>query len=265
MKTGKLVCLLSLCIVGSSVAADRSWTNTTDLSLVSTSGNSETNNFSFGNKYTNKWSKLDLTLTAGAVRTKTTSKTPVNDGGVLKVLENSELTAESYNVGAKLRGKLLGEAFLWYANTGWDKNELAGLDSKLSFGAGFGYKIFQNDIHNLTSEFGFDYTSETFVDDTDNSFGSARLFLAYDRPLSETAKIESGLEYLYNLDDSEDTRINFNIGLSASLSSNLALKLGYKVTYDAQPFETVLSGTPDVIYVYDETDTIISTSLVINF
>jgi len=270
-KNAALLCtgLVSVILLSVPVLAgedERSWSNTADLSLVVTGGNAQTENLSLSDKYVYKWSKVELSLTAAAVRTETTNRVPTNENGVLQVIEATETMAESYALGSKVRGDLWG-GLLWYANAGWDKNELAGVEGRISFGGGLGFTFLDDDTHKLVSEAGFDYTSESLVGGVDQSYGSARGFLGYDRVLSATATLNGELEVLQNLEETEDMRMNFLAGVTASLTDKVALKLSYKMMYDAQPVTQVISAPPaeDVVFEYDKTDTVISTSLVINF
>lgn len=245
-------------------AADKPWSNTADVSLVMTDGNSQTQNLSLSDKFTRTWSRLNLTLTAKAVRAEATKRTVAWDGAnnVIQVSEATEKSAEAYEAGAKFKGEL-STNFQWYTNLGWFQDKLAGMDQRLGAGAGFGYTVFKNDAHTLASEAGFDYTDEKPVVGDGNSFGGARLFLDYLRPLSTTSEFTSSAELLANLQTSEDLRANVNLALASRLSNQLALKLAYAVKYDGDPVQEAVTGTTQK-FVYDKTDTVLSMSLVLN-
>ena len=75
-----------------------------------------------------------------------------------------------------------------------------------------------------------------------------------------------------NLDDTEDWRANWINSVTATLTERIALKFGYAMMYDDQPVVVLVApdddapiGTPDAPYVFDELDTILTASVVINF
>ena len=74
----------------------RPWSDTAELALVATTGNSETENLAFRNEFTYKWEKSTLEIKAGALRTNTTTRMILNLEPGLVVSETSETTAERY-------------------------------------------------------------------------------------------------------------------------------------------------------------------------
>lgn len=256
--------LLAGGLLASAQAADKPWSNTADFGFVMTDGNSKTENLSLGNKFTRTWEKLEMTLLAKAVRAEATKRTVTGDANTneIRVQETTEKSAETYELGAKFKGQLVGQ-FQWYTNLGWFQDKLAGVDQRLTAGAGFGYTVFKNDTHSLASEAGFDFTDESPVIGEGDSFGSARLFLGYLRPLSPTSELSGSVETLSNMSNSDDFRSNINLALASRLSDKLAMKLGYTLKYDGDPVQEAVSGTT-AKFVYDKTDTVLSMSLVLN-
>ncbi len=268
MKRILMTVLALTCLSLGTNAEDKAWSNTADLSMTMTSGNSETENLSLSNKYKRKWDKIELSFLAKAVRAEATKTVYANVNGSLMETSSTEPTAESYQLGLKTKGKLIGD-FQWYLNTGWFQDELAGIDTRINIGGGFGYTLIDNDSHKLASEFGFEFTDETPVIGESDSFGSLRGFLDYERPLSQSAKFTADAEILSNMDNSDDLRSNLNFGLTSNINTMLALKLGYSIKYDGDPIKEELSdannaAAPVVIREYDKTDTVLSMSLVLN-
>ncbi len=250
-------------------ANDRPWTNKAEFSFVTTGGNSQTTTVSFANEFIYNWAASNLTVTASALKSDTTTRSVANLNGSLDINEITEATAEMYTLGGKFI-RNIREGFYWYVAGGWERNRFAGIENRYNPGAGVGYRIFKTDKHELTSEFGANYTSESFVAGTiptSASYAGARGFLGYKRALSETAEFSSTLELLQNLDVTQDLRGIWISSVTASLNARLALKVSYSVFYDKQPVEQVLEavGFDPVIYRFDTTDTILSASLVANF
>ena len=261
-----LVCAALTLSAVAQAEEERSWSNVADLSWVQTSGNTQTSNLSLSDKLKLKLGVTNLTVDAGILRTKTTDRVPANVAGDLVVAEDEKKTAENYRLAATLRGKVIGHA-TWYTSAGWEQDKLAGLDQRLSFGAGLGYTYLEQELQTAALELGYNYTDETPVEGESDGASFLRAFTTYDRTLSETAKLGSELEFLTNFDDSEDYRINWTTSITASLHSNLALKISYALKFDNTPVIEVYSadGFEDVIFEYDNTDTVLSTSLVFNF
>jgi putative salt-induced outer membrane protein len=249
----------------------RAWTNEAEFSYVSTTGNAETTTLSFSDKYEYKWEKAKLTVFASALRADATTVTLENFDGSVTETRVKEKTAENYELALGYRREI-SKRFYWYAGTGWYRNRFSGIDDRYGFSGGVGYKLIDGKKHILDSEVGLGYTWETQVTGIENNFTDARVFFGYDFLMSESAKLDSDLTILPNLDDSDDLRVNWITAVTASLTSKLALRLSYAVKYDRQPALTVIPpsagappGTPDALYEFETTDTILSASLVVKF
>ena len=132
--------------------------------------------------------------------------------------------------------------------------------------------MLENEEHRLQVELGADYTQENQVGGTDDSYAGARAYFGYLWNFTETAKFESSLELLENLEETSDLRAAWISSVTASLTAKLALKASYAVFYDNQPVELIIGpdagaplGTSDAVFEFDDIDTVLSASLVINF
>ena len=262
---------LALVMAGTSSAHDpapppeKNWSNKTEFGLTTTTGNSETLNVSFANEYKRLWERSELIVDAAALRSETTSVERTAVGGALVVTETDEVSAESYLLGAKYRHDIT-ERLMWYVNGSWTRILQAGVDNRYRTGAGLGYAFLQGGPHTLVGELGGDYTDEEFVDGASDSFANARAFLGYDWAISPNSAFSSDLEGLENLDESDDWRVNWISSITSSLSTRVALKVSYTVLYDNQPVVQVLDvGPPVVAFEFDEMDTILTASVVLNF
>ncbi|HEX6852912.1 MAG TPA: DUF481 domain-containing protein [Candidatus Polarisedimenticolaceae bacterium] len=250
-------------------APAKPWTNATELGVIVTSGNSESTNFAFSNKYGYKWTNAEFLSNAGALRTESTPNA-FNLDGVL-VEPPKETTAESYFLDGKYRRTVTGDLF-WYALAGWNRNRFQGIDSRLFGGGGIGYRFFETDRTKFSGEIGVDYTQESPVDGEDRDFAGARGFLAYEQKIGESSKFVQELEILENLDDTDDLRARSLTSIQASLNARLALKFAVRVLYDKQPATETLNDVddldgvaPPIVRELDELDTILTATLVINF
>lgn len=276
MSIKKLMVVAAMVALGSGVLlADEEkegWSNTAELGAVITGGNSDTSTISFKDTAKRSYARGELTITAAAIKAEQTTSTARNVDGSLVVDKVTETNAESYELKGKYRGQVT-ERFFWYGAGGWERNQPAGIDDRYLLGAGAGYLILKDAVQEFSAELGLDYVDETYVSGSvpsDANYASARGFLGYDRKLSETATLNAQMELLQNLDTSDDLRINAEASVTASLSSKLALKVGYAIKYDKSPAVALLNdpnnpAADPVLYEFDDTDTIFSASLVINY
>jgi putative salt-induced outer membrane protein len=254
--------------------AQKPWTSVTELGFVMTSGNSEALSLNFGEKYTRKWTKTEFGLEATAIRAESTTRSVTNTGGVLTESETTETTAELYAIGGKLRRDITPR-FFWYTGGGWLRNELSGIENRFTAGAGVGYKFVDGPKHKLAGELGLSYAKEDYVfvqpDGSDSAdYAAARAFLGYQYLMTDTSKITSDMEFIENLDTTDDWRIRWISAVQSSLSKRLALKVGLTLLYDNQPVLEPIDdlGTPafdPVFFEYDELDTILTANLVLTF
>lgn len=265
----------SMTLVPATLAQDdepeKNWKNKTELGFVNTSGNSETTNFAFANKYTRTWERAEFVFDASALRAEQTTRVLGNPDGTVSVTENTETTAEAYALAGKYTRQWT-DRLGWYGSLRWYQNEFAGIDTRYTAGAGLSYTFFDTDVHKLVGELGGDYTDEESVDGTSDSFAGARGFTGYTRTFGKKSEFSSEVEVLQNLDDTDDLRANWTNSVTASLTERMALKVSYTMMYDNQPIVVLVApdpgappGTPNAPFEFDDLDTILSASLVINF
>ncbi|HJQ98759.1 MAG TPA: DUF481 domain-containing protein [Candidatus Polarisedimenticolaceae bacterium] len=275
MRTLFATCFLAAATAGfAQETPTKPWTSITELGFVMTSGNSESQSLNFGEKYTYKWPKAELLFEAAAIRAESTTRTVTNTGGILTESETTETTAELYSFGGKFRRDVTPK-FFWYTGGGWLRNELSGIENRMTVGAGVGYKFVDGPKHKLAGELGVNYVKEDYVflqpDGSDSAdFGAGRAFLGYLFQMTESAKLTSDLEFVDNLDETDDWRIRSVTAVTANMTKRLALKAGLTLLYDNQPVLEPIDdlGTPafdPVFFEYDELDTILTANLVLTF
>ena len=249
----------------------RSWTNQMEFGFVSTTGNSETTNLSFANKYVHTWTKAEFVFDLAALRAENTDRFLSNPDGTVDVTEETKLTAEQYLVNGKYT-RQIHKKLGWYGIGRWYRNEFAGVQNRYMAGGGLSYTFVTTDVHRLVGEVGADYTDESSLDGTSRSFAGSRVYTGYNRKFGKNAEFNSELEFLMNLDDTADWRASWLNSVTATLTEKIALKFGYTMLYDDQPIVVLVPpdagapiNTPDAPYTFDELDTILTASVVINF
>lgn len=247
---------------------ERPWSNSADLSLVVTGGNSETMNLSLSDRFTYAWSRSELTVNASALRTETTERTLRNVGGEVVVEEDRNKTAEAYALEGRYR-HTIRKGFTWFTGAGWQRNRFSGIDARWALDAGLGYRFIRTGFHELRAELGVNHTSEDRAGGDQASYAGVRGYLGYERALSGTSKLTSDVEILENLDEVEDWRAKSVTAVTASLTGAFALKASYTLLYDQRPVTVAVTdptgSSPDATFAFDKTDQVLAASLVINF
>ncbi|MGD2271598.1 MAG: DUF481 domain-containing protein [Desulfobacterales bacterium] len=218
---------------------EKRWKDEAELSFVSTNGNSETTTLSAKNLLFYKFSdKLngEWKITA------------------LKSEDDSETTAERYSTGLKL-SYLFTQRIYGAVAGGWLQDEFAGFDARYYIGPLIGYKFLAGPKHFLTGEAGANYAREEYTDDNDKDFLEGRAFGRYEYVFTKKTKFSQSMEYLYDFDDTDNYKVNSETALITALAGNFALKTSYEVRYQNRPIPEDL----------DETDTILTVALVVNF
>ena len=252
------------------------WAGTGELSLLATSGNSET--FSLGLRATAKrtWEAALLSLEAAALQAEQTrvERRAVGppEAPVLVETETTETTADNYS----LRGNYdreLSERLLAFGSAGWERDELAGIANRASVAAGLGHVWADTDAMASRTRYGIGYTWEELSSGLDDSFLNLRLEWNFRRLFTETTTFTSDLVINENLDDTSDYRANLLTSLAVTMTDRLALKVSGEARYDHEPALVAVpredpAGVPtgDVALVaLEELDTILSAALVLTW
>lgn len=194
------------------------WSDSAELSLVSTNGNSKSTTSSGKNTFSYKWSRTTLELIAGGLGAKSEGR----------------VTAEEYFASEKVEFAL-SERDYAFEKVRWDKNRFAGIDHRYDLGGGYGRKLLATDQDKLVAEVGGGYVSEERTTGPRNDFASGRVYSKYEHIFTPTATISQDAEYLHNFDDSEDFRANTETALISALSINFSLKVGFKWKHVGKP------------------------------
>jgi len=221
--------------------ADKRFSNQTHFSLVNTTGNSDTLTVAGKNemkyKFTDKWTGSWV-------------------AGGLYVENKNKKTAERYFTDLRADYSITERWYVYGLGT-WLRDKFAGFENRVSVGPGVGYKFFIGPKHFLLGETGLNYTIEDYEEKGESTerFIEGRLFGKYEYAFTDKIKASQSLEYLQSFKDSSTWKLNSVTALTTALTDILALKVSYSVFYNNDPRPRDL----------DDTDTILATSLVINY
>lgn len=158
--------------------------------------------------------------------------------------EFEEKTAESLNVQARYDFFLSRMNALFVA-VALRQDRFAGLSPRLQNQIGYMRNFFKREKHRLWAEVGYDLTFDNFDYSVlerpsegapdDQVVHAARLFLGYDNHINEDFTYLTGIEALFNVEDAEDIRINWNNALRTSLGGKFQAELAVLLQFDNVP------------------------------
>ncbi len=247
-----------------------------DLSYVLTSGNSTANSLGFKGDVTRRWTKHSIGFAAGGLRASSSPDTRYavgTPGSFEIVVPEAELTAEYYFGRGRYDYKLSDRLFVT-TGAGWERNRFSGIDNRWLVDAGLGYIFVNTERTSFRGGLGLTYTSEDYTvdDDRDGSFVGARAGWDFRQKLFDNTTLTHTLLADENLEDTEDLRLDSQLGLHVAMSSRLGLRLNWRLLWDNQPalaeFPLFLGGIDTgttVLAPYKKTDQGFSVSLVFSF
>lgn len=142
-----------------------------------------------------------------------------------------------------------------FASVSARRDTFQGLDLRLNFDPGLAYYFIDEQGHRLWAELGYDLQydlrNQDYIDDRAVADPMApliedsevrhnvRAFVGYDNQLTESVKFNTGLEYLQNVQEAKNARINFDAALTAQLNQDFAVATTVSVKFDNNPLPGV--------------------------
>jgi putative salt-induced outer membrane protein len=193
---------------------------TGDLGFVNTAGNSEVTTLNLGERLTYR--------TAGWVL-----------GEFFNVIygeTDGEESTSLWKAGARVDREITPRLTA-FGLAGWERNKFAGISRRFEEAVGLAYKVLVGEKSLLDFEAGVSLNQQrsTLAGVADNNFVAGRAAGMYRYNFSESAFLTQLVEFLPNLEESDDYRLNSETALVAALSKQIALKLGYVVRFDNLP------------------------------
>lgn len=221
---------------------DLGWAFEVDLGALWVGGNQETNTLAFGGTAEYLWPKSQFTFTTGGFTsesslTRSTAYGTGQDDFQIDEVTTTEKTAETFLAGARYDYDV-SEVFFITGAGDWLRNPFAGIDDRFVFGAGAGNRWVDNGKVRFTTDYMVTYTTEsTVVPDPTRQSDFAGLRLGYDFLWDATSStnLESTMIADFNLDTTDDIRLDWYAGLPIDISSVLAFKPSIRLLWRNDP------------------------------
>src|SRR5690349_9908829 len=193
-------------------------TVTADLGIVNASGNTRLATVNVGDKIVTKLRSWTITQLGAYIYGKTNG---VSSANLLKASVRGD------HLFAGRVGLFVGSAF--------ERNRFAGFTSHTDQIAGISALAVAMPEDSLRLDGGGVYSNESRVDGTSKSFPAARAGMAYKHSFGGASSFMQTGEYVPNLEDTDQYRVNTESILTAKLSTHLGLKFAYLIRYDSKP------------------------------
>lgn len=253
------VVLLLSAIAGPALAEDPEplgWYFDAELASVMTSGNSESQTLGFGGKLRRVWTKSELIFRGGATETEssliTRTATGTTDDFTVREDKETTKTAELY-FGRGWYQYNFSPKFFAFTGVDWMSNKFAGIDSRTLIALGAGNTWSDSDRIKFSTNYSMTYTFEDEVVENPfvkTDFAGVRLGYDLDWKLSNSTSFESDLVADWNLDNTDDVRIDWYNALPVSISETLQLKPALRMFWRNDPALTnvpLVDGTGTAI------------------
>lgn len=250
---------MGLCTGWSAVAAaeeadrtDLGWTNITDLSLVVTEGNSDTETFGFSDRLRRRWQRGLFELKLDGTKSDTADdryrqvvpgiewspgEAPPPGVGTFLVDPPKEPDVEKYSIEPSYSRTITPKTY-WNAGARWDRDVDAGLINRYATYFTFGNNWYDREGLKFNTGYGLSYTDreeETPDPEKDENFAGARLNLYYTNQFNERISYENDWSFNLNLSDSSDYATDMKQSFSVTMTNHLSLKVSLQWLYNNEP------------------------------
>lgn len=229
----------------------KAWTNETELSVVLTEGNSNTESLGFKNTLRRRWENSSFGLKLEALRATTSDDwyeqvdpgvtwepgaDPPSSGRTL-VKPPAELDVENYFVEGRYDRKIR-ERLDWHAGTSWDRNKDAGILNRTIVFGGVGNRWRDREDLRFQTSYGVSWSDreeETPDPEKDEQFLGARLGLTFLYRFVESTTYTSDWTTNFNLTDSKDWSSDMTNAISVAMGKRLSLRVSLRWLYANEP------------------------------
>lgn len=184
-----------------------------------------------------------------------TALAAVNYGGSAAEADDPYRTTVNNYQGRVRYDHFFADGVAGFASVSARRDTFQGLDLRLNFDPGMAYYFIDEQGHRLWAELGYDlqydvrtqdYIEARVIEDPtaarieDSEVRhNLRAFVGYDNQLTESVKFNTGLEYLQNVQEAKNARLNFDAALTAQINQDFAVATTVSVKFDNNPLPGV--------------------------
>lgn len=191
---------------------------TVDLGYVATSGNTQVTTMNLGEKFTQQRGRLTL------------------QQGIAFVYGEQRDTVNTNNLRANLRGDYkIDKVLAVFLGAAFDRNTFAGIERRFEEQFGIQARLLAATRDTVSVEGGGSVTQQIGTDGLQQNFPSARGAMAWRHGFTPAAYFQQNVEWIPNLKETEDWRINTESAVVAPISAKIGVKLSYVIRYDNLP------------------------------
>jgi hypothetical protein len=236
------------------------WSNSTDLSLVLTAGNSAAQTWGFSDQLRHVRKDARFEFEVNIVRSNTSDDrffqiapglefpvggAPANPATSL-ITPDPTLDVANYLIRGGYERNITPR-FFWNAGASWDRNDDAGILNRYIVHAGVGNTWVDRERRRFTTSYGLSYTDreeEKPDPEKDRRFAGARLGWDYMERLNAGTTFDNKFAANVNLSDPTDYSINTTSALTVAVVGHVSLKVSLQWLYEHEP---ALESDLDVI------------------
>lgn len=194
---------------------------TADFGYVTTSGNTQVTTLSVGEKFSRTRGHWTLEQAFQLVY------------GEQQGTVNTNFLATGVTVEYKIDNRFAG-----FVGGAFDRNRFAGIERRFEEQLGILWRAVMAPQDTVRFEGGASVTQQISVDGEQINFPSARAAGVWRHFFTESSYFRQSVEFLPNLRNQEDWRVNSESSLVAPISSRIGLKLSYTIRFDNVPEPT---------------------------
>lgn len=234
-------------------AAPPAWKGDLELAYIQTDGNTNTKALLAALKAARSFSFGALSAEGKGIYGTTEVTTVEADGAT----EIEEVTSDKAWSGQLKYDQNITERFTGYVLERAERNTPKGIEMRYVSQAGLGYAVIKAPKDLLKLEAGAGYLHENPVGQLSDGYPTARAYASYEHSFTDKTRFTQWVEYLPDLEDSENWLISEETAFITNIMGNFALKTSLAVVFDnlPQPEEADL----------DKSDRLFKTALLFTF
>jgi putative salt-induced outer membrane protein YdiY len=215
--------------------------NESQIGYIVVGGNAKSESFSGKQTSVYNWEKDTAKVTAHYLSSKAQDQTTRKTSG----------TAENWSTIGRWEHIFIPESYDMFLQAGISGDRFIGINLAQGYDLGGKYYWASNDKVKFFSELGYRYLHEDLEKNnvsTTKESHFIRVFSQIDYTHTESLKIGLWVEYLPDMKDNQNYRLNFSPYLLAILSDTFSLKFGYEGYYRNLPVNSNTPGIPNNVH-----------------